>query len=78
MVVCKDDARPGQREVVRRNVRREFVGSKAVPHEYYNSSPSRSRLLLLRLQNSRHSEEHEEESTQENEQPYCHGSPPGQ
>jgi hypothetical protein len=73
MVVCKDDAGSGQGEVVRRNVRRQIVGSKAVPHEYDDSSSCRARLLLLRSHKSRHCEQH---ARQENQQPYVHGPRP--
>ena len=74
VVVCKDDARSSKREVVRRDFRSEVVGSKPIPHEDDDSPCSRACLLLLRSQASCHSEQHEGESTQENKQPYFHGS----
>src|SRR5262245_42525062 len=74
MMVFKDQAGSGKCKVVRSNLRSEIVNSKTIPHEYNDSSCTR--LLLLRSQTRRHFEQHEEDSTQANERPHFHGSPP--
>jgi hypothetical protein len=78
VVVCKDDAGSSKCEIVRRNFRREVVGSKPIPHEDDNSPRNLGCFLLLRSEARRYSEQHEGESTQENKRPYFHRSPPSQ